>query len=101
MANRILVNTGVLQTGINGFEAEADNIKRITGDMLNIIDSMGDAYKTTEGSVRYINKFNELRPKMDTMEKYFRGYVNAIKAIHTNIEENDIDEADSVSRITV
>ena len=56
MANRIRVSTEVLNAGVAGVEEQAAKVKSITGEMLNIVNNMSDAYKTTQGSV--INSMN-------------------------------------------
>ena len=101
MANRIRVSTDVLNAGVAGFEEQAGKVSKITSEMLNLVNNMSDAYKTTQGSVSFVNKFNELQTRINAMQKNFEGYVNTIKAIHTNIENTDIDEASLSSNIPV
>lgn len=101
MANRIRVSTEVLNAGVAGVEAQAAKVKSITGEMLNIVNNMSDAYKTTQGSVSFVNKFNELKPRIDAMEKNFEGYINTLKAIEKNYDRNDGEESGTVSNIPV
>ena len=101
MANRIRVSTDVLNAGVAGFEEQAGKVKAITAEMLNIVDNMSDAYKTTQGSVSFVNKFNELQTRINAMQKNFEGYINAVKAIEQNYDRNDGEESGTVSNIPV
>lgn len=101
MANRIRVSTEVLNAGVAGFEAQAAKVKSITDEMLNIVNNMSDAYKTTQGSVSFVNKFNELQPRMDAMQKNFEGYINALKTIEKNYDSTDVEESGTASNIPV
>lgn len=101
MANRIRVSTDVLNAGVAGVEAQAAKVKAITDEMLNIVNNMSDAYKTTQGSVSFVNKFNELQPRINNMEKNFEGYINALKAIEKNYDSTDVEESGTASNIPV
>ena len=101
MANRIRVSTEVLNAGVAGVEEQAAKVKSITGEMLNIVNNMSDAYKTTQGSVSFVNKFNELQPRINNMEKNFEGYINALKAIEKNYDSTDVEESGTASNIPV
>ena len=69
--------------------------------MLNIVNNMSDAYKTTQGSVSFVNKFNELQPRINNMEKNFEGYINTLKAIEKNYDSTDVEESGTASNIPV
>ena len=97
MANRIRVSTDVLNAGVAGFEEQAGKVKAIT----DIVNNMSDAYKTTQGSVSFVNKFNELQTRINAMQKNFEGYINAVKAIEQNYDRNDGEESGTVSNIPV
>ncbi|EHO53098.1 hypothetical protein HMPREF9099_01036 [Lachnospiraceae bacterium oral taxon 082 str. F0431] len=101
MANRIRVSTDVLNAGVAGFEEQAGKVKAITDEMMNIVDNMSDAYKTTQGSVSFVNKFHELQTRINAMQKNFEGYINAVKAIEQNYDSNDGEESGTVSNIPV
>ena len=101
MANRIRVSTDVLNAGVAGVEAQAAKVKAITDEMLNIVNNMSDAYKTTQGSVSFVNKFNELQPRINNMEKNFEGYINTLKAIEKNYDSTDVEESGTASNIPV
>ena len=101
MANRIRVSTDVLNAGVAGVEAQAAKVKSITDEMLNIVNNMSDAYKTTQGSVSFVNKFNELQPRINNMEKNFEGYINTLKAIEKNYDSTDVEESGTASNIPV
>nr|WP_314767499.1 WXG100 family type VII secretion target [uncultured Lachnoanaerobaculum sp.] len=101
MANRIRVSTEVLNAGVAGVEAQAVKVKSITGEMLNIVNNMSDAYKTTQGSVSFVNKFNELQTRINAMQKNFEGYINTLKAIEKNYDSTDVEESGTASNIPV
>ena len=101
MANRIRVSTEVLNAGIAGVETQAAKVKAITDEMMNIVNNMSDAYKTTQGSVSFVNKFHELQPRINNMQKNFEGYINTLKAIEQNYDRNDGEESGTVSNIPV
>ena len=101
MANRIRVSTEVLNAGVAGVEAQAVKVKSITGEMLNIVNNMSDAYKTTQGSVSFVNKFNELQTRINAMQKNFEGYINTLKAIEKNYDSTDVEESGIASNIPV
>lgn len=101
MANRIRVSTEVLNAGVAGVEAQAVKVKSITGEMLNIVNNMSDAYKTTQGSVSFVNKFNELQTRINAMQKNFEGYINILKAIEKNYDSTDVEESGTASNIPV
>ena len=101
MANRIRVSTDVLNAGVAGVEAQAAKVKAITDEMLNIVNNMSDAYKTTQGSVSFVNKFNELQPRINNMQKNFEGYINTLKAIEKNYDSTDVEESGTASNIPV
>ena len=101
MANRIRVSTDVLNAGVAGVEAQAAKVKAITDEMLNIVNNMSDAYKTTQGSVSCVNKFNELQPRINAMQKNFEGYINTLKAIEKNYDSTDVEESGTASNIPV
>ena len=101
MANRIRVSTDVLNAGVAGFEEQAGKVKAITAEMLNIVDNMSDAYKTTQGSVSFVNKFHELQTRINAMQKNFEGYINTLKAIEKNYDSTDVEESGTASNIPV
>lgn len=101
MANRIRVSTEVLNAGIAGVETQAAKVKAITDEMMNIVNNMSDAYKTTQGSVSFVNKFNELQPRINNMQKNFEGYINTLKAIEKNYDSTDVEESGTASNIPV
>ena len=101
MANRIRVSTEVLNAGVAGVEAQAVKVKSITGEMLNIVNNMSDAYKTTQGSVSFVNKFNELQTRINAMQKNFEVYINTLKAIEKNYDSTDVEESGTASNIPV
>jgi hypothetical protein len=101
MANRIRVSTEVLNAGIAGFEDQATKVKAITAEMMNIVNNMSDAYKTTQGSVSFVNKFNELQTRINAMQKNFEGYINTLKAIEKNYDSTDVEESGTASNIPV
>ena len=101
MANRIRVSTEVLNAGVAGVEAQAVKVNSITGEMLNIVNNMSDAYKTTQGSVSFVNKFNELQTRINAMQKNFEGYINTLKAIEKNYDSTDVEESGTASNIPV
>ena len=101
MANRIRVSTEVLNAGVAGFEEQAAKVKAITDEMMNIVNNMSDAYKTTQGSVSFVNKFNELQTRISNMQKNFEGYINTLKAIEKNYDSTDVEESGTASNIPV
>lgn len=101
MANRIRVSTEVLNAGIVGLNEQAGKVRAITAEMMNIVNNMSDAYKTTQGSVSFVNKFNELQPRINNMQKNFEGYINTLKAIEKNYDSTDVEESGTASNIPV